>query len=101
MLQAKTGEQQEHIADILQNTSTYGFDKNGFYIDDFISYEEMAQIVDYLREESNGKSSLSLKGKKKHTCENCNFYDICLGEGNINFDKKGNCEIWEDKEDRQ
>ena len=49
-------EQQEHIADILQNTSTYEFDKNGFYIDDFISYEEMAQIVDYLREERHGKS---------------------------------------------
>lgn len=54
MLQAKTEEQQEHIADMLQDTSTYGFDKNGFYIDDFISYEEMAQIVDYLREERNG-----------------------------------------------
>ena len=52
MLQAKTEEQQEHIADILQNTSTYEFDKNGFYIDDFIYYEEMAQIVDYLREET-------------------------------------------------
>lgn len=57
MLQAKTEEQQEHIADILQNTSTYELGENGFYIDDFIYYEEMAQIVDYLREESNGKSS--------------------------------------------
>ena len=44
-------------------------------------------------------SKLSLKGKKEHTCVNCNFYDICLGEGNINFDKKGDCEIWEGKEE--
>lgn len=40
-----------------------------------------------------------IEGKKEHTCTNCNFYDICLGEGNINFDKKGNCEIWEGKEE--
>ena len=98
MLQAKTEEQQEHIADILQNTSTYELGENGFYIDDFISYEEMAQIVDYLREDM---SKLSLKGKKEHTCVNCNFYDICLGEGNINFDEKGNCEIWEGKEEQK
>lgn len=57
MLQAKKKEQQEHIADILQSTSTYEIGKDGFYIDDFIYYEEMAQIVDYLREERNGKSS--------------------------------------------
>lgn len=44
-------------------------------------------------------SKLSLKGKKEHTCVNCNFYDICLGEGNINFDEEGNCEIWEGKEE--
>lgn len=102
MLQAKTEEQQEHITDILQNTSTYGFNKYGFYIDDFISYEEMAQIVDYLRGESNGKSRLSLKDKKEHTCEKCIHEDVCEAYSDVvQMDDSGECEIWEDKEDRQ
>lgn len=97
MLQAKTEEQQEHIADILQNTSTYELGENGFYIDDFISYEEMAQIVDYLREDM---SKLSLKGKKEHTCENCIHEDICEAYSDVApMDDSGECETWEDKED--
>lgn len=51
MLQAKTKEQQEHINTLLEDMQiAYSEAKeNGVLIDDFIEYNDMATIVDYLR----------------------------------------------------
>lgn len=51
MLQAKTKEQQEHINMLLEEMQiAYNEAKeDGVLIDDFIEYEDMAKIVDYLR----------------------------------------------------
>ena len=51
-LKAKTEEQMEHISlVILGDVTTIGCDESVIYIDDFISYGQMAEIVDYLRKE--------------------------------------------------
>lgn len=52
MLQAKTEEQKTYIEDvILKDTSTWFGDDvcDGIHIDDFITFDEMAAIVDYIR----------------------------------------------------
>ena len=51
MLKIKTKKQQEKVESILGKTSIW-FAKDeddGLYVDDWISYDEMAEIVDYLR----------------------------------------------------
>lgn len=50
MLQAKTKEQKTRIKEIFGHTSIWEGDSDeGIYIDDWVSYDEMAEIVDYLR----------------------------------------------------
>lgn len=51
MLQAKTKEQQEHINSLLDRMQIAYSDakEDGVLIDDFIEYDNMAEIVDYLR----------------------------------------------------
>lgn len=51
-LKAMTEEQREHISSvILGDVTTMRCDESVIYIDDFISYGQMAEIVDYLRKE--------------------------------------------------
>lgn len=82
-LQAKTEKQQEHILAILKKNnhrSIIDQDENGLYLDDFITYEEMAAIVDYLRTSTDKKKDLfeecwkayRLKGIKKKAKEQWN-----------------------------
>lgn len=61
MLQAKTEKQQEHVLAILERNNhgcVIDQDENGLYLDDFITYEEMAAIVDYLRTSTDKKKDL-------------------------------------------
>ena len=55
MLQAKTEGQRNRIREILDETSIwFPIDTDeGLHIDDYITYDEMALIVDYLRKEKN------------------------------------------------
>lgn len=49
-LQAKTEKQQEHVISLLsERLSIIEQNESGIYIDDFITYDDMAVIVDYLR----------------------------------------------------
>ena len=60
-LQAKNKKQQEHILAILKknnHVSVIDQDENGLYLDDFITFEEMAAIVDYLRTSTDKKKDL-------------------------------------------
>lgn len=60
MLQAKTEEQKRHIESILEKDktcATWGIDidseyENCLFIDDCITFDTMAKIVDYLRKEN-------------------------------------------------
>lgn len=59
----KTGnkKQQEHVLAILNKNghgSIIDQDENGLYLDDFITYDEMAEIVDYLRTSTDKKKDL-------------------------------------------
>lgn len=63
MLQAKTEEQKTRIKEILGATSTWEGGDDGIYIDDWVSYDEMASVVDYLR---NGDAT-----KKDELFEKC------------------------------
>ena len=59
MLQAKTEEQLKHVVSLLgEHPSVIEQDKSGLYLDDFISFEKMAQIVDYLRSSSDKKKDI-------------------------------------------
>lgn len=59
MLQAKTEEQLKHVVSLLgEHPSVIEQDESGLYLDDFISFEKMAQIVDYLRSSSDKKKDL-------------------------------------------
>ena len=51
MLQAKTEEQKAQIKDILGDTSIWTGDGviNGLHIDDWVSFDSLAELVDYLR----------------------------------------------------
>ena len=58
MLQAKTEEQKVAIEKILSNTSFWVSDcDDGIHIDDWISFDMMAEIVDYLRSVNKPKKS--------------------------------------------
>lgn len=60
-LQAKTEKQQEHVLAILERNNhgcVIDQDEDGLYLDDFITYEEMAVIVDYLRTSTDKKKDL-------------------------------------------
>lgn len=82
-LQAKSEKQQEHVLAILERNNhgcVIDQDENGLYLDDFITYEEMAAIVDYLRTSTDKKKDLfeecwvayRLKGIKKKAKEQWN-----------------------------
>jgi hypothetical protein len=60
MLQAKTKEQKERISEILTRTSICDGGDDGIHIDDWVSYDELAALVDYLRSINNPKKSLLL-----------------------------------------
>ena len=63
-LQTKNKKQQEHVLAILNkksHTSVIDQDEDGLYLDDFISYDEMAEIVDYLREPKDKEEADELK----------------------------------------
>lgn len=49
MLRAESEKQAKHIVSLLGRTSIIDQDENGIHIDDYISFDEMAIIVDYLR----------------------------------------------------
>ena len=76
VLQAKTGRQQKHILSMLKEKriSVIQDDENGLYIDDFISFDDMSSIVDYLRSSGDKKKELfekcweqyGRKGSKKN-----------------------------------
>lgn len=54
MLEARTDENRDRVKNILGCTSVWFCDaSDGLYIDDFISYDEMAKIVDYLKSVQN------------------------------------------------
>lgn len=59
MLQAKTKEQKEYIEHVLlRGVSvwlTANSDGEGLHIDDYVSFEELASVVDYLRKEDNAR----------------------------------------------
>lgn len=58
MLQAKTEKQKARIKEIFGRTSVWeGDSDDGIYIDDWVSYDEMAEIVDYLRSVNKPKKS--------------------------------------------
>lgn len=56
-LKATTEEQQKHVAKLLDNTCFWIMDGDcdGVHIDDWVSYDELAAIVDYLRSENKPK----------------------------------------------
>lgn len=60
MLQAKTEKQKARIEEILGDTSIWMGDNNdGIHIDDWVSYDKLAELVDYLRS-INKKKGLDL-----------------------------------------
>ena len=60
MLQAKTEEQRQRIGKILEPTSFWGVaDGTGIHIDDYVSFDKLAELVDYLRS-VNKKKGLDL-----------------------------------------
>lgn len=58
MLQAKTEEQKARIEEILSETSIWMGDyDDGIHIDDWVSYDKLAELVDYLRSINKSKKS--------------------------------------------
>ena len=57
MLQAKTEEEQQHVVDLLEFPTVVSIIQNGVYLDDWISFDKMAAVVDYLRSISKTKKS--------------------------------------------
>ena len=49
MLRVESKKQAKHIVSLLGRNSIIDQDENGINIDDYISFDEMAIIVDYLR----------------------------------------------------
>lgn len=49
MLRVESEKQAKHIVSLFGRTSIIDQDENGIHIDDYISFDEMAIIVDYLR----------------------------------------------------
>ena len=76
-LQAKTEKQQEHVLSLLnEQTCVIDNSEDGLYIDDFITFDEMAAIVDYLRTSDTMKDvfeecwvAYKRKGSKKKSLE--------------------------------
>ena len=50
MLRAESEKQAKHIVSLFGRTSIIDQDENWIHIDDYISFDEMAMIVDYLRD---------------------------------------------------
>lgn len=75
----KTDEQHEHLLSILKKLqiSVVEDDEEGIYIDDYIAFDDMAEIVDYLRSSTNKRADLfdkcwnayGRKGSKKKSKE--------------------------------
>ena len=58
MLKAKTKEQKNRIKEIFGSTSIwYGDYDDGIHIDDWVSYDKLAELVDYLRSINKPKKS--------------------------------------------
>lgn len=58
MLQAKTEEQKARIEEILGNTSIWMDDYNdGILIDDWVSFDRLAELIDYLRSVNKAKKT--------------------------------------------
>lgn len=88
---------EKYISDCTRNCSNELCSVEDRYGKTIISYREWLTPDQALRAAEIAKEETIEKA-----CEWLNnFYDICLGEGNINFDKKGNCEIWEEEENNQ
>ena len=76
-LQAKTEKQQEHVLSLLnEQACVIDNSEDGLYIDDFITFDEMAAIVDYLRTSDTMKDvfeecwvAYKRKGSKKKSLE--------------------------------
>lgn len=76
-LQAKTEKQQEHVLSLLdEHLGVIDHDENGLYLDDFITFDQMAAIVDYLRTSDTMKDvfeecwvAYKRKGSKKKSLE--------------------------------
>ena len=72
-----TKEQEEHIESMLsEQISVIDISDDGVYIDDFITYDQMAQVVDYLRSQAPKKElfekcwiAYNRKGIKKKALE--------------------------------
>ena len=54
-LKTTTEEQQKHVEEILDGTCIWFSDEDGVNIDDWVSYDELAAIVDYLRSANKPK----------------------------------------------
>jgi len=57
MLQTKTEEQKRKVRELFGVTSIWDGDNDGIHIDDWVSYDEMAAVVDYLRSVNKPKKS--------------------------------------------
>ena len=57
MLQAKTEEQRRKIEEILFNVSFWDVTAAGIHIDDYVSFDELAELVDYLRSVNKPKKA--------------------------------------------
>lgn len=58
MLQTKTKEQKDRVEEILEPVSYWETDDGtGVYIDDFVTYDKLAELIDYLRSVNKSKKS--------------------------------------------
>ena len=57
MLQTKTEEQKRKVRELFGVTSIWDGGDDGIHIDDWVSYDEMAEVVDYLRSVNKPKKS--------------------------------------------
>lgn len=87
-LQAKTKEQMERVEELLGKTSIH-VDKDsrtGLYIDDWVTFDEMAAVVDYLRQPSDKRTDL---------------FELCWVEYNRKGSKKKSLEQWNKLKDTE
>ena len=58
MLQAKTKEQKDRVEEILEPVSYWETDDgSGVHIDDFVTYDKLAELIDYLRSVNKSKKA--------------------------------------------
>ena len=58
MLQTKTKEQKDRVEEILEPVSYWETDDgSGVHIDDFVTYDKLAELIDYLRSVDKSKKS--------------------------------------------